>query len=61
MRHHLRLWAMLGACVAAYGALLAVFRLLNRPSDASVAAGLVVLFLLLFLVPVVLGTIWRKL
>jgi hypothetical protein len=52
---------MLGACVAAYGALLAVFRLLNRPSDASVAAGLVVLFLLLFLVPVVLGTIWRKL
>ena len=61
MRHHIRLWAMLGACVAAYGVLLAAFRLLNRPSDASVVAGLVVMLLLLFVVPGVLRTIWRKL
>jgi hypothetical protein len=61
MRHHLRLVAVLAVCVAAYAALLGAFRLLNAPSNTAVFGGVVVIFLLLMVVPVVLTSIWRRL
>lgn len=61
MKHHIRLWAILAVCVAAYGPLLLAFRLLNRPSDVSVIAGIAVLLALLLVVPAALCTIWRRL
>jgi heme/copper-type cytochrome/quinol oxidase subunit 4 len=61
MRHHLRLMATLAVCVIAYGVLLAAFRLLNAPRNAAVAEGLVLIFILLEIVPVVVSTIWRRL
>ena len=61
MKHHIRMWAILAVCVAAYGPLLLAFRLLNRPSDAAVIAGVVVLLFLLLVVPAAVCTIWRRL
>ena len=61
MKHHFRMWAILAVCVAWYGPLLLAFRLLNRPSNAAVIAGIAVLLLLLLVVPAAVCTIWRKL
>jgi heme/copper-type cytochrome/quinol oxidase subunit 4 len=61
MRHHLRLMATLAVCVIAYSVLLGAFRLLNAPRNAAVIEGLVLIFILLVIVPVVVSTIWRRL
>jgi hypothetical protein len=61
MRHHLRLMATLAVCVALYGALLGVFRLLNAPRNMAVLAGVFVIFILLVIVPALVSTIWRRL
>jgi hypothetical protein len=61
MRHHLHLVAVLAVCVAAYVALLGAFRLLNAPRNMAVLEGVVVIFLLLAVVPIVLTSIWRRL
>jgi hypothetical protein len=60
VKHHIRLWATLAVCVAAFAPLLLAFRLLNRPSDLSVVAGIVVLLALLLIVPLAVRTVWRK-
>ena len=61
MRHHYRLVAILAVCLCAYGALLVALRLLNRPSDGSVLAGLALIICLLLLVPIAIRTTWRRL
>jgi len=57
MKHHIRLWATLAVCVAAFAPLLLAFRLLNRPSDLSVVAGIAVLLALRLIVPSAVCTI----
>lgn len=61
MKHHIRLWVILAVCMASYGVLLIAFRLLNRPSDVAVIAGIAVILALLLIVPAALCTIWRRL
>lgn len=61
MRHHLRLMSTLAVCVVAYSVLLAAFHLLNAPRNAAVIEGLILIFILLVIVPVVVSTIWRRL
>jgi heme/copper-type cytochrome/quinol oxidase subunit 4 len=61
MKHHFRLVAILAVCLIAYGALLVAFRWMNQPRDASVAAGLGLILALLFIVPLIVRTIWRNL
>jgi hypothetical protein len=61
MRHYLRLMVTLALCAAAYCALLGAFRLLNAPRNLAVFGGVVVIFLLLAVVPIVLTSIWRRL
>ena len=57
MKQHIRLWATLAVCVAAFAPLLLAFRLLNRPSDLSVVAGIAVLLALRLIVPSAVCTI----
>jgi hypothetical protein len=57
MKRHNRLWATLAVCVAAFAPLLLAFRLLNRPSDLSVVAGIAVLLALRLIVPSAVCTI----
>lgn len=61
MKHHFRLVAILAVCLTAYGALLVAFRWMNQPRDASVFAGLGLILALLFIVPLIVRTIWRNL
>jgi heme/copper-type cytochrome/quinol oxidase subunit 4 len=61
MRHHLRLMAILAVCAVAYGVLLIAFHGMNQPRDSPVIEGLVLIFALLVVVPVVVTTIWRRL
>lgn len=61
MKHHFRLVAILAVCLTAYGALLVAFRWMNQPRDASVFAGLGLILGLLFIVPLIVRTIWRNL
>jgi len=61
VKHHLRLMATLGMCLAAYGLLLEAFHLLNQSRDSSVLGGIAMIFALLVFVPPVVRTIWRRL
>jgi heme/copper-type cytochrome/quinol oxidase subunit 4 len=61
MRHHFRVVAILAVCLAAYGALLVAFHWINQPRDGAVLAGLSLILALLFIVPLVVRTIWRNL
>ena len=61
MRHHFRLVAILVVCLFAYGPLLVALRLLNRPSDGAVLAGVALIVCLLLLVPIAIRTAWRRL
>ena len=61
MRHYLRLMATLAVCLMVYGAMLGAFRLLNAPRNTAVFGGVVLIFLMLGIVPLVLITIWRRL
>jgi len=61
MKHHFRLVAILAVCLIAYGALLVAFRWMNQPRDAYVCAGLGLILALLFIVPLIVRTIWRNL
>jgi hypothetical protein len=61
MRHHFRVVAILAVCLAAYGALLVAFHWINQPRDGAVLAGLTLILALLFIVPLVVRTIWRNL
>jgi len=53
--------AILAVCLAAYGALLVAFHWINQPRDGAVLAGLTLILALLFIVPLVVRTIWRNL
>jgi len=53
--------AILAVCLLSYGVLLVAFRWINQPRDAAVAGGLGLILALLFVVPVVVRTIWRRL
>jgi hypothetical protein len=61
MRHHFCVVAILAVCLAAYGALLVAFHWINQPRDGAVLAGLTLILALLFIVPLVVRTIWRNL
>jgi heme/copper-type cytochrome/quinol oxidase subunit 4 len=61
MRHHLRLVAILAVALITYGVLVQAFRLISAPSDRALYAGVAIVFGLLFLVPAIVRTIWRKL
>lgn len=61
MRHHFRMMAILAVCLVSYGMMLVAFRWINQPCDLAVAGGLGLILALLFIVPVVVRTIWRKL
>ena len=61
MRHHFRLVVILSVCLVAYGVLLFAFHWINQPRDGAVIAGLSVILALLFMVPLVIRTIWRRL
>jgi heme/copper-type cytochrome/quinol oxidase subunit 4 len=61
MRHQFRVMAILAVCLAAYGVLLVAFHWTNQPRDSAVCGGLGLMFASLFVVPVVVRTIWRNL
>ena len=61
MRHHLRVVAILAVCLVSYGVLLVAFRWTNQPRDLAVAGGLGLILALLFVVPLAVRTIWRRL
>jgi multisubunit Na+/H+ antiporter MnhB subunit len=51
----------LAVCLVSYGLLLLAFRWINQPRDLAVAGGLGLILALLFVVPLVVRTIWRRL
>jgi multisubunit Na+/H+ antiporter MnhB subunit len=53
--------AILAVCLVSYGMLPVAFRWINQPRDLAVAVGLGLILALLFIVPVVVRTIWRRL
>jgi heme/copper-type cytochrome/quinol oxidase subunit 4 len=61
VRCHLRVVAVLAVALISYGALIQAFHLLNRASDQAWYSGIAVIFGLIFLVPVIVREIWRKL
>lgn len=61
MSHHFRMVAILAVCLVSYGMLLVAFGWINQPRDLAVAGGLGLILALLFVVPVVVRTIWRRL
>ena len=61
MRHHFRMVAILAVCLVSYGVLLVAFRWINQPRDLAVAGGVGLILALLFVVPLVVRTIWRRL
>jgi len=61
MRHLLRLVAILAACLIAYGLVIRAFHLMNLASDRAFYGGIVMILGLILFVPVVVGTLWRKL
>jgi 1,4-dihydroxy-2-naphthoate octaprenyltransferase len=61
MRHHFRVVAILAVCLIAYSALLVAFRWISQPRDIAVLGGICLIFAMLFIVPLVMRTIWRRL
>ena len=61
MRHHFRMVAILVVCLVSYGMLLVAFRWINQARDLAVAGGLGLILALLFVVPLLVRTIWRRL
>ena len=61
MRHRFRMVAILAVCLVSYGVLLVAFRWISQPRDMAVAGGLGLILALLFVVPFVVRTIWRRL
>jgi len=61
MRHHLRLVAIIALALVTYAVLIQAFRLMSRPSDTSLYAGVGMVLALLLLFPLLVREIWRKL
>lgn len=61
MRRQLRFAAVVAVVLAGYAALIQAFHLLNEASDQAVYGGIAIVLGLMFFIPVIVRTIWRKL
>ncbi len=61
MRRQLRLVAILATCLIAYGLVIQAFHWMNLASDQAFYGGIAMILGLVLFVPVVVGTLWRKL
>ena len=61
MRHHFRFVAVLAVALIAYAVLIQDLHWLSQPSDFAWYGGVVIIFGLLLLVPILVREIWRRL
>ena len=61
MRGQLRLVLILATCLIAYGLVIQAFHWMNRASDRALYGGIAMILGLIIFVPIVVGTLWRKL
>ncbi len=61
MRHHFRFVAVLAVALIAYAVLIQALHWMSQPSDLAWYGGIVIIFGLLLLVPILVREIWRRL